>query len=96
MFEGRWAWVGAIVGAAGVALRTYLKGRAMTDRSEVDPRLQRVRDVLWAHREAILDHVLLHTCELHTQAVDTIWLVGWDVDQFVLAALHDDRERLDG
>lgn len=95
MFRADLAWAGPLLGVAALALRTYLKGRRTMDGSEIDPRLQLLRDHAWEHRAIILDQILLHECGIERVVQAQIWLLGWEVDVFILAALHDDRGELD-
>lgn len=94
MFRADLAWAGPVLGVAVLALRTYLKGRSAMADSEIDPRLALLRDLVWEQREEHLDLILLHDCEQHEQAKAMIWAVGWDLNTFVLAALHGMRREL--
>lgn len=95
MFRADLTWAGPLIGIAALAIRTYLKGRATMERSEIDPRLQMLRDHAWEHRGEVIDAILLHTCGAADIAGAQVWLLGWEVDIFVLAVLHDDRSLLD-
>lgn len=91
MFRADLTWAGPLLGIAALAIRTYLKGRATVEHSEIDSRLQLLRDHAWDHRSEVIDAILLHTCGAESVAAAQIWLLGWEVDIFVLAVLHDDR-----
>lgn len=94
MFRADLAWAGPLLGVAALALRTYLKGRTMNEEVVQDPRLKLIRDGIWSTRTEYLDALLLHTCPVKQHAEAMLWLVAWDVEEFVLAALREDRSHL--
>ena len=95
MFTPDPTWAGPLVAAAAVALRIYLKGNTMPNPPETHPHLRKIRDGVWDLRQEYLDFLLLHGCDGHEWAVAMLWLVGWDPETFIDAALRNRREVLD-
>lgn len=95
MFEAQSAWVGLVLVALAACARTYLRGYLMQDESDETTALTAMRRQLWEQREAWLDAILFHTCDIHALAVDVVTVVGWDVDQFVIAAILGEPDGLE-
>lgn len=95
MFTPDPAWAGPLVAGAALALRLYLKGTDMPENHEGHAHLVTIRDALWELRQEYLDYLLLHECGGHAYAEAMIWLVGWEPDAFIDAALRNRREILD-
>lgn len=53
-----------------------------------------IRENTWANRDEVLDYLLLHDCVMKKAAEAGILLVGWEVADFILAALADDNSSL--
>lgn len=96
MFTADLAWAGPLLGVAALALRTYLKGRSEMPDKETHPYLQLLRDEVWEDRHLFLDAILFHTCGADQAAKARIWVVGWEEEDFVQAALRSDRSILRG
>lgn len=49
----------------------------------------------WAVRDAMIDSLLLHTCDVKEAAEALIRVSGWDVSAYIMAVLADERGILD-
>jgi len=91
MFEADWTWVGVVVGAAAVAVRTYRRGSKMTEPSVSEEAIRVLRNYLWGNRDAVLDSILLHECDMREGAFLLLRLADLDADRWLSGATLDDR-----
>jgi hypothetical protein len=62
------------------------------DQWRVDNR--RLQECVWENRAENLDYLLLHDCGIAETVAAGIRHVAWTIEEFVAAALKDDRELL--
>ena len=91
MFAADWTWVGVVVGAAAVAARTYRRGTAMMYEGLPEEKIHLLRNYLWGTRDAVLDAVLLHECDIHRGAYMMLELAELTPDRWLAGAVLDDR-----
>lgn len=92
MFTPDPAWAGPLTAVAAVALRLYLKGRTTMPENSALADQQLIRDMLWEHRDEVVDFLILHECSLRDLHFALLRMVGLHPDQWIIGALADARD----
>lgn len=96
MFTADVGWVGLLVALATVAARLYLRETDMEPENKYEEHLELLKDMIWESHDTYLDYLLFHKCRAGKFAAAMVWIVGWEREDFIKAAILEDRSRLDG